>query len=104
MFRYRCDDCECIFDEPHRAFYSSGEYGDSIEYTCPHCGGERLTEVEACPGCDGWKNSGEHVCISCRLYARLLLARTAKMVNEALREEMDEILNTESMQELADEN
>ena len=103
MVRYRCDECKGIFEEPYRVSYSSSEYGDSTECSCPHCGSDCYTEVEECPGCDGWKNSGEHVCISCRLYARRLLARTAKMVSEVIREEMDEILNTESMQELADE-
>lgn len=99
---YKCLACKAVFDEPIIKTYTSGEYGDNTDFYCPWCGEESIVEVDECPGCGGWKDVHEHVCISCHSYAKRKLAAFAKTFSEAIREEMDEILSVEHLQELAE--
>lgn len=99
---YKCLDCKAVFEEPITKTYTSGEYGDATDFYCPYCGEEYFAEVDECPGCGGWKDVHEHVCISCHSYAKRKLAAFAKKFSEAIREEMDEILSVEPLLELAD--
>lgn len=100
---FKCSDCKVVFSEPFARTYTSGEYGDNTEFYCPDCGSEYFVEVVECPACDNWMDKHDgNVCISCHSYARRKLMQFAKLFSEAIREEMDEILNTEPLVELAE--
>lgn len=104
---YCCRDCKAVFDYPAEQRYHSEDYGDSAEFFCPECGGDSYFEAEECPSCGKPMVKGDTVCMECHLFARRQLARFAKKVldyyNGEILEEMNEILNTFSLMELAEE-
>ena len=102
MIQFRCLDCKSVFEAPVAKTYYSDDYGDDTECYCPVCGSDTYEDVVECPGCEGWKKPHELVCISCHTYARRKLSAFARNFSEALREEMNDILNTESLMDLVE--
>lgn len=102
MIQFRCLDCKSVFEAPVAKTYYSDDYGDDTECYCPVCGSDTYEDVVECPGCEGWKKPNELVCISCHTYARRKLSAFARKFSEVLREEMNDILNTESLMDLVE--
>lgn len=99
---YVCRDCRNTFENPAEKVCRSSEYGDSRECFCPECGSESFYEVDECNCCGGWKPVKDRVCLSCHLYARRKLGKFAKEFSEAMREEMNEILCIDSLEDLVE--
>lgn len=98
---YRCEDCGAVFDAAAKHTWYSEESGDYCDSCCPECGSEEIEQVEACPACGEPMEKWDKLCPACAAAAREMLAAFVRDLSQPFAAYLDDLLETERLEEIA---
>lgn len=90
--RWFCNACSNEFSKPLRRWTCDDGLTATPVDLCPRCGSGAVEEMEECPTCAGWMQSGDKVCNKCRLRLRGDLQRFARQYSPAALSALDDLL------------